>query len=247
MQLQAPGTSVGQTNVTFSGTTNDFVEFTFAEPVILDPSQNVWVIFYNGSGATYPAAVCANTGDPNGRWVSLDGSSWADLASYGLNNTFMVRAYIETGGGGGGTSAPTYVPGKFNILVDGEVFGATSDNTFTVTATDYDEHLYEVVYVDANYNISCPMGLVIRVPLTSVISNEIVSNIYPNPTSGDLHIQAADMVRVSVLNTLGQILFNQAVKGDEFILDMARYEAGVYMINVTTKNGTSVKRVVVTK
>ena len=84
-------------------------------------------------------------------------------------------------------------------------------------------------------------------PLTTVISNEIVSSVYPNPTRGDLHIQAADMVRVSVLNTLGQILFNQAVKGDEIILDMARYEAGVYMINITTKNGSAVKRVVVTK
>ena len=241
----APGTSLGQTNVTFTGI-GDFVEFTFADPITVDPTQNLWVIFYNGSGATYPAAVCANTGDANGRWVSTDGSSWMDLASAGLSNTFMVRAYIETGGGGG-AGASTYVPGKFNILVDGEVVGATNDNTFTVTATDYDEHLYEVVYVDANYNISCPMGLVIRVPLTSVGSNEIVSSIYPNPTSGDLHIVAADMVRVSVLNTLGQILFDQAVKGDELILNMARYEAGVYMINITTNNGSSVKRVVVTK
>ena len=58
---------------------------------------------------------------------------------------------------------------------------------------------------------------------------------------------ALAMVSVSVLNTLGQMLFNQAVKGDEIILDMARYEAGVYMINITTKNGSSVKRVVVTK
>ena len=243
----APGTSVGQTNVTFTGA-EDFVEFNFAEPITLDPAQNVWVVFYNASGATYPAAVCANTGDANGRWVSLDGASWVDLMSYDLNNTFMVRAYIETGGGGGGGStAVTYTPGMFNILVDGEVVGATSEDTYTITATDYDEHLYEVVYVDANYNISCPMGLVIRVPLTSVNSNEIVSSIYPNPTNGDLHVVAADMVRVSVLNTLGQILFDQAVKNDEIILNMARYEAGVYMINITTSNGSSVKRVVVTK
>ena len=240
----APGTSLGQTNVTFTGI-GDFVEFTFADPITVDPTQNLWVIFYNGSGATYPAAVCANTGDANGRWVSTDGSSWMDLASAGLSNTFMVRAYIETGSAPAGAS--TYVPGKFNILVDGQVVGATTEDTYTVTATDYAEHLYEVVYVDANYNVSCPMGLLIQVPLTSVISNEIFSSIYPNPTRGELHIQASDMVSVSVLNTLGQMLFNQAVKGDEIILDMARYEAGVYMINITTKNGSSVKRVVVTK
>jgi hypothetical protein len=75
------------------------VETTFAQPVIVDPSKNVWVIYYNGSGATYPAAVCPNTGDANGRWVSLDGESWDDLAAYGLDYTFMVRAYIASAKG----------------------------------------------------------------------------------------------------------------------------------------------------
>ena len=95
----APGTAVGQTNVTLTGS-EDFVEFEFAEPVTIDPSQNVWVVFYNGSGATYPAAVCDNTGDPNGRWVSTDGASWMDLLDAGLNYTFQVRAYIASGAKG---------------------------------------------------------------------------------------------------------------------------------------------------
>ena len=90
------GSAVGQTDVTFTGS-EDFVEFEFAEPVVIDPTKNIWVVFYNASGATYPAAVCDNTGDANGRWVSLDGSDWADLAGYGFNYTFMVRAYVTNG------------------------------------------------------------------------------------------------------------------------------------------------------
>lgn len=93
----APATAVGQTNLTFTGS-KQFVEFEFADPVTIDPTQNVWVVFYNGSGATYPAAVCANTGDANGRWVSLDGATWEDVASYGLDYTWMVRAYIVDNG-----------------------------------------------------------------------------------------------------------------------------------------------------
>jgi len=94
-----PASSVGTMNVTMTGS-ETMVEYEFAEPVVIDPSKNVWVVFYNGSGATYPAAVCANTGDANGRWVSLDGSTWEDLAGYGLDYTFMVRAYIAQGAKG---------------------------------------------------------------------------------------------------------------------------------------------------
>ena len=244
----APTTLLYTQNYNVSGT-GTYIEIEMTEPVEIDDSQSVWVVMHNTNGQ-YVAAIDAGPGVANGSCISTDGSTWYNTVSAAsggsLDGNWNLRAYIETGGGGA-AGASTYVPGKFNILVDGEVVGATSDNTFTVTATDYDEHLYEVVYVDANYNISCPMGLLIRVPLTSVGSNELVSSIYPNPTSGDLHIQASDMVRVSVLNTLGQILFDQAVKGDEITLDMARYEAGVYLINVTTKNGSAVKRVVVTK
>ena len=89
----APATAVGTANVTLTGS-EDFVEVEFAEPVNIDPSKNLWVVYYNGSAATYPAAVCSNTGDANGRWVSLDGATWEDLAGYGLDYTFMIRAFV---------------------------------------------------------------------------------------------------------------------------------------------------------
>jgi len=89
----APATAVGTANVTLTGS-EDFVEVEFAEPVNIDPTKNLWIVYYNGSGATYPAAVCANTGDANGRWVSLDGAAWEDLAGYGLDYTFMIRAFV---------------------------------------------------------------------------------------------------------------------------------------------------------
>lgn len=91
----APATAVGTADVTLTGS-EEFVEVEFAEPVTIDPSKNLWVVYYNGSGTDYPAAVCANTGDANGRWVSLDGTSWEDMAIYSLDYTFMIRAYVAT-------------------------------------------------------------------------------------------------------------------------------------------------------
>ena len=91
----APENAVASQAVTFPGDTEDFIEFTV--DATIDPTKNVWVIFSNESGATYPAhASNDDSNDPNGRWVGLDGD-WMDLAEAGVSGyTFMVRAYIET-------------------------------------------------------------------------------------------------------------------------------------------------------
>ena len=329
----SPGTAVGSMNVSFTGSSN-FVEFEFAEPVVVDPTQNLWIIFYNASGATHPAAVSNDvTGDPNGRWVSIDGSDWMDLASAGISGaTFMVRAYIAAGGGG---ASATIKPNAFAILCDGEVVGSTTDNSFNYELTDNDTHVFEVVYVDADYNMSCaesievtagfvtaPTALegeyvytsendytveltwegnaasykvyrgveedalvcigtttsksyiddrtnaddtyyyavtavsgdcesdysnVVTVVVTNVEENGVVNAIYPNPTSGDLYIMANGMTRVSVVNALGQVVLDKEVSCNEMSINMAQFEAGIYMVNIITESGSSVNRITVVK
>ena len=81
----------------------------------------------------------------------------------------------------------------------------------------------------------------------SVDESEIVSAIYPNPTSGDLHINATAMTQVSVYNAMGQMVYNQAVNADEMVINMGQFEAGVYMVRIDTENGSSVKRITVVK
>ena len=244
------GNALGQINVSLTGST-DFVEFTFAEPIEIDPAQNVWVVMYNGSGATYPAAVCANTGDANGRWVSLDGSTWEDLASYGLDYTFMVRAYIEQGAGPGpgpGTTTTNLTPGMFNIFFDGECIGATTENNFTWICEDDLEHEYTVVYIDQDYNVSCAASIIIVADPLAVGQFEIVSAIYPNPTNGDLHVNTnADMKSITIFNMLGQMVYNREFEGTETIINMAQFDNGIYMVNIVTENGTSVHRIIVNK
>ncbi len=161
----APANQVGQMDVTFTGV-EDFVEFTFAEPVTIDPTKNVWVVFFNESGATYPAACCDNTGDANGRWVSMDGVDWMDIleAAPTLNYTWMIRAYIEEGG----TPPPT--PGETDcigamIFADGEweAFVPVPTNTYEYTG-NASEVCVRMVYPgtaelpDNNYYyaMSCP-------------------------------------------------------------------------------------------
>lgn len=68
-------------------------EVELSAAIALEPEQDLWIML-SQSGATSPASVCANTGDPNGRFVSTDGVNWVDLATLGLDYTFMVRGYI---------------------------------------------------------------------------------------------------------------------------------------------------------
>ena len=81
----------------------------------------------------------------------------------------------------------------------------------------------------------------------AVDEQEVVNAIYPNPTSGDLHVNATAMTHVTVYNAMGQMVYDQEVSGDELILNMGQYEAGVYMVKVTTETGSSVKRINVVK
>ena len=92
----SPANSVGSISINCSGT-NTFVEFEFPTPLSIDPSKNLWVVLYNSNSTQYPAGGCADMGDPNSRWVSLDGTTWEDLAGYNFNYTWMVRVYLDTG------------------------------------------------------------------------------------------------------------------------------------------------------
>ena len=44
-----------------------------------------------------------------------------------------------------------------------------------------------------------------------------------------------------------EMVYDAEVDADELVLNMGQYNAGIYMVSITTVNGTTVKRVVVTK
>ena len=72
---------------------SDWHEVTLTEPVEINPLQNLWIVLKEYG--TYPASGSTNTGDANGRWISLDGENWIDIADAGYDYTWMIRAYLE--------------------------------------------------------------------------------------------------------------------------------------------------------
>ena len=72
-------------------------------------------------------------------------------------------------------------------------------------------------------------------------------SVYPNPTNGQLKIEAEGIKHVTVSNTLGQVIYEGKTEGDVFEYDFGKHEAGVYLVRIETANGVAVKKVTVTR
>ena len=172
----APDSLVYSQEFEILGTVGDVATFRLETPVEIDGTQNIWLTFYNDGSIQYPAPAVADVGNPNSRWLGIDGYGWMDVAS-----------------------------------VSSEVYSWLA-----------------WVYVDGYDWIG--------------ESAESVS-VYPNPTTDNVNIVAMGLNHVTVMNALGQVVYDSNANGNMTTLDMSPYQAGVYMVRVTTENGESVKLV----
>ena len=72
-------------------------------------------------------------------------------------------------------------------------------------------------------------------------------SLFPNPTNGNVKIMAKAMQHITVVSTLGQVVYDADVNTDELDLNMARFNAGVYVVRVVAETGTTTQRVTVVK
>ena len=84
--------------------------------------------------------------------------------------------------------------------------------------------------------------------ITSVNEAEVNARLYPNPTTGNLTIEAEGMNHISVFNLMGQMVYDMDVNTDNMTLDMSQFNtAGMYLVRINTANGVKTERVTVTK
>ena len=82
---------------------------------------------------------------------------------------------------------------------------------------------------------------------TDVNEFGIHASLFPNPTNGNVTIQADGMQRLTVVNELGQVVYDAEVNDSTTILNMSQFGVGVFMIRIYGENGMSVKRVTVVR
>lgn len=76
-------------------------------------------------------------------------------------------------------------------------------------------------------------------------AENIVSAVYPNPTSGIVKIEAEGIENISIFNILGEKVFEASVGGDSYEYDFSDNASGVYFVKVETSKGVETKRVTV--
>lgn len=85
-------------------------------------------------------------------------------------------------------------------------------------------------------------------PVTAISeNNETLALVYPNPTNGQIKIEAEDLKHITISNMLGQIVYDSNASGNEFEYDFSNRETGIYLIRIETAKGVAVKKVSVTR
>ena len=198
--------------------------------------------------------VSGVTGSTGGAHVGVyDGKTclFADL-----QQSPQLIAIIELDGEGGGVVPPVVVEGILGsvLLRDGEILAVftgaeAGTNSYVDEGVEIGEHEYcvRVIYggdPDVTlWAMSCPECA--EVNYTGVVENDVVDNIYPNPTRSNVTIEAQGMNHITVVSALGQVVYDADVNADMIQLNLGQYKAGLYLIRVNTENGVSVKRVTV--
>lgn len=78
----SPGSLVAVFDFNHSYSNFGWYYMTLPSSVLLDTSQNLWIVLSKAhSAGESPAGVCADSGNPNGRWVSDGSGTWEDLAA----------------------------------------------------------------------------------------------------------------------------------------------------------------------
>ena len=251
----APQTLVHTQEFEFTGA-QEWIELDVADMVAVDATENLWIVIHQ-AGATYPAAVCNTTGDPNGRWVSVNGTEWSDLATLGnFPYTWMLRAFVTNEDGSKSRVLEHYNIYRSETNGNYELIAETTENEYFDVLEEDGTYYYQVTAFYAENGEECesePANAFedetqdyVVVDFVSVDENSISNmTIYPNPTKGDLNIFVENMSRIVITNALGQVLYDQDVDSDNEVIDMNQYESGVYMLHITSENGIVTERVTV--
>ena len=70
--------------------------------------------------------------------------------------------------------------------------------------------------------------------------------VYPNPTDGQVSIMlpSTNEVKITVYDLNGRLLLNKVSTSDNFIINLDKYEAGVYVLKIKMGQNETVKRII---
>jgi hypothetical protein len=213
------------------------------DEVTLDGSD-IWVGYeVTHDPQTYPAGTDAGPADPNGDWISIDGTAWEHLAGYGLNYNWNIRACIAEGMPSWLTTDPVSgeIPSDSLHVVD-VIFNTTGLNGYS----QYSAELF--IYSND------PLQPLVIVPVDLSTVNylpEIVAEAwvicYPVPSGKHLNIMfKQEVAEFRILNQAGQVVVDSNSNGRlDFTIDVSHLPSGLYFLQADARDGKVYSRKII--
>lgn len=232
--------------------------------VNFDNTKDLWIVMHNDYGMQV-ASAGAYCGDPNGSMMAAgSGQYWYPmdqiLGSYG---TWNLRCYVSDRAGkevsleNKNNSNRDII--KYNVYrssipngdytLIGEVEAVEGQDYYEFIDTPDEGNNYYQVRADYGDCLSDPAQSAddpsvdyVNVSITSVSECNAPVALFPNPTKGDLTIQANGLLHVTIINALGQIVYDTNLTGNECGIKTSQFTTGIYTARITTTAGVVVKK-----
>ena len=133
---------------------------------------------------------------------------------------------------------------KYFIYRDGQLIGYAVGTDFVDYEADAPESHHYTVTGRTNFVESNPSNVVFVDWTTDVneMNHEVL--LYPNPTEGQVTIEAEGLQQVRVFNVTGQEVRRQTTNGSHAIVDLSKEPKGCYFIEVLTSSGCSTTKII---
>ncbi len=228
----APGAVLHQQN--FTGTAASWNTITLSTPLTLT-GQDIWVGYsVTHAASEYPAGCDAGPANPNGDWISTDGSTWAHLAGYGLDYNWNIRALIS----GSSYSWLTLSSSSGTVAAGGSQNLTTTANSTGLGAGAY----YANILISSNDPVTPVKTVPAELHVGVGIEEDQMSSIsvYPVPATQVLNIKLVGGVKsLRVLNYMGQVVDEVSVEGmSDYRYDVSRMATGAYTLQFINQSGS---------
>lgn len=219
-----------------------WVTVTLDSPVYIE-GGDIWVGYWVSSiGGLFTPGCDEGPVHPDGDWMA-SGPGWGHLSDNpDLQYNWNIRANLT------GTAILPWLSTDYTegVLTEDEAI----DVTMTLDASDLPSDIYNgKIHIrsndPANDHATKTVLMNVVVGVNENGQKEVVS-VYPNPASDYLQIgSTGEITNVRIINTIGQVVYNQNVGLNKVRVSTDMLPNGVYFVNIETVNGITTQKVII--
>jgi hypothetical protein len=235
---------------------NEWNDLNLGSPVFINPSKELWIGYacINHPPGVYPAGCDSGPAVTGyGDMVTLDGSTWEPLSTYGFDYNLNIQGFILHPGVDHQALSPnkSYTnsligyniyrnnqllpqsPVTANLFLDGPL-PLSSVYIYTVTA----------LYSDCESEETLPV--IIWTEDTEEIVGQNTVHIFPNPADDYLYMSSASLVKhVFICTSLGDVVYDRNADDRKIKVDIGGFVKGMYVALIMTETGSFTEKFIV--